>query len=541
MKSIKCYLLAGLFAWPIVSEAQISNVRVSAQGEQIIITYDYTAQDESIDEVVVSYTTGNETEAKEAKALTGDIQTLTPGTDKSIIWSPLNETATATFEADNLVIHLAGVRDKVKQDECDNNLKLANRFFDDKDYENAIIYYNDVINCPTCNCNPADIRYAGERIRLSERNQKMAASLDKVHVSYLFDMATANGGNGMNGVSAFLLKNQGVGYYASFRSDKNFYTPQGSLSYFTDNEETAANYQLQPSADTYLSSWLFSTGVTAKLIQTEYASAYFYGGVGLGANTLAEKYLVTEGGYEDEQRISDGVRNLFFSPEVGVIGNIYEYFSVMAGLKYPLSLTNNERIQTKGISFMVGAGLKLKSIPKNGYTRANTYVAYTMDIPSKTGPDKLQSINVIGISTGTISYHKVGAYISARINPLLFNGKEEADLSEEAVYSGVYDNANAFGIFGLTWMYFYGGLGISYQKEYKRYDLAGAELWNSQRTGIGLCTEFGLNLRLFDRLLLRGGITLPHFKLSNKNNVFTMGSHQMFYSLGLGYVLPVKY
>jgi hypothetical protein len=542
-KYLKLYLLAlaGLSAWPAVSDAQITNVRIAPEGERIVIRYDYIAQDTSIDEVVVTYTTDADTVPREATALTGDIHAITPGTDKTVIWSPLNETAGASFEASNLVILLTGVRDKVKQAECDANIRLADRFFADKDYESAIIYYSDVINCPTCNCNPADMRYAAERVSLSQKNRKIGASPDKVHISYLFDMATAEGGNSMQGISALLLRNRGVGYYASFRSDKNFYSHPGRISYFTEDETLAGNYQLTPLAETRLSSWLFSTGLTARLVQTEYATAYFYGGAGLGVNSLSQNYRIGERGHEDERLLTDGVKSLFFSPEVGVAGNIYEYFSVMAGFKYPLALTTDERIKNKGLSFMAGAGIRLKPIPRGGYTRASTYVAYAIDIPGQTGPDKLQSINVIGISVGTLSYQRAGAYFSARINPLLFNAREESDLPEEAVYSGVYDYANAIGTVGLTWMYFYGGLGLSYQKEYKQYGSDGAELWNSQRTGLGVCAEFGLNLRLFDRLLLRGGVTFPNFKLSNQNNIFTMGSDKMLLSLGLGYVLPAKY
>ncbi|MDR0431594.1 MAG: hypothetical protein LBH58_14130 [Tannerellaceae bacterium] len=534
-RSIKFYLIAGLLITPLFLKAQISNVQVTVEGEQILITYDYAAQEESIDEVTVTYTTGDETEAKEATALEGDLHALAPGMGKTIIWSPLNETTNATFQASNLVINLIGVRDKVKQAECENNNKLADRFFADKDYETAIVYYSNVINCPSCNCNPPDMAYATEQVRLSERNLRLAASKDKVHVSYLFDMATADGGNSMHGISAFLLKNQGVGYYASFRSSKNFYSSQGNLSYF-DKEELQDDYQLTPLSETRLSSWLFSTGVTTRLIQTEYASAYFYGGLGLGSNSLTGNYLVNERGYNDERWLTDGVKNLFISPEVGVIGNIYEYFSVMAGLKYPLSTTTNKLITTKGISVMLGVGVKLKSIPPSDDTRAGSYIAYTMDFPS----EKNQSANVIGFSTGTLSYHKLGSYFSARVNPLLFNSKNVADLNEEATYSGRSDRANAFGIFGLTWMYFYGGLGISYQKEYKLYNDAGAELWASQRSNIGLCSEFGVNLRLFDRLLLRGGVTFPGFKINNKDSAFTTTSDQMLYSIGLGYVFPVK-
>jgi hypothetical protein len=429
----------------------------------------------------------------------------------------------------------------VKQAECDNNLALARQFFDDKDYESAVIYYSDVMNCPTCNCNPADIRHAAEQVRLAEKNRKMDAADDKVHLSYLFDMATAQGGSPLHGVSALLLRNRGVGYYASFRSNANFYTRPGSLSYFTENEDPADDYQLTPLARTHLASWLFSTGLTAKLYQTEYATAWLFAGAGLGANSLSETYSVSERGHTDERRLTDGVKNLFVSPEAGVAGNICEYFSLMAGLKFPLTLTRDERIRNTGFGFMAGAGIKLKSIPKDRYTRAATYIAYILDLPEQAGPDKLQSANVIGFSSGTISYHKVGGYISMRINPLLISAREEADLPDEATYSGVYDYASAIATVGLTWMYFYGGLGVSYQKEYKLYGNAGAELWNSQRTNLGICAEFGLNLRLFDRLLLRGGITLPGFKLNNRNDVLTMESNKMLYSFGLGYVLPARY
>ena len=533
-------LIAGFFSlFPLFLHAQIQNVQVSVDGEQIIITYDYAAQSESIDDIVVSYTTGDETQIKEAKQVTGDLYGITPGIDKRIVWSPLREMA--TFSAENLVIHLTGIRDPEKQAECENNLQLADRFFfTDKDPTNAIIYYNEIINCLTCNCNPKDIAHATKQINLSQRMIKTSGAQDRFHVSYLFDMATAEGGNNMHGMSAYLLRNSGVGYYASFRSDKNFYATHENISDFEDDGDRHIDPTMNQPMTFRQSSWLFSTGVTYKVVHYDFVSGHLYGGVGLGANSLSQKMHVSERGFNEEVWATNGVKNLFFSPEVGIMANIYDYFTLMAGIKYPFSLTKNDAFKTKGLSAMVGAGIKLKSIEKNSYTRANTYVAYTIDIPDKTGPDKIQSINIIGFSVGSVSYHKPGAYFSARINPLIFNAKEEAEITENAQYTGVYDSANAFGTIGLTWMYFYGGLGVSYQKEYKIYQDEGMEVWNSPKSKLGLCTEFGVNLRLFDRLLLRGGVTFPNFRVSSKDSEFTMQSNKMFLSLGIGYVLPLN-
>jgi hypothetical protein len=350
-------------------------------------------------------------------------------------------------------------------------------------------------------------------------------------------MGTVQGGGDMNGVSAFLLRNKGLGYYASFRSNNSFYSPHAGMSYYT-HEDFAENYQLEPLNNTRISSWLFSTGMTRKVMAHDLFSTFAYGGLGLGANSMAEEYTITEAGYTGDFWVTNERQNLFLSPEIGVIANVYDYFSVMAGIKYPISLTKHESLTTKGLSVMVGAGIKLKNLEPRATKRSNTYVAYTIDIPDSQGSDKLQSTNLIGISTGTISYEKMGAYFTARINTLLLSAKETSDLGENAIYTGVSDYGNAFGMFGLTWMYFYGGIGISYQKEYKSYENEGVDVWNSSREKVGICTEFGLNLRLLDRLLLRGGLTFPGFSLSSKENEFTMGANKMYYSLGIGYVLP---
>ncbi|MDR1938046.1 MAG: hypothetical protein LBQ73_06070, partial [Tannerellaceae bacterium] len=388
-----------------------------------------------------------------------------------------------------------------------------------------------------CNCNPRDVAYANGQITLSEKRIKYENEKDKYFISYLFDMGTVQGGGDMNGVSAFLLRNKGLGYYASFRSNNSFYSPHAGMSYYT-HEDFAENYQLEPLNNTRISSWLFSTGMTRKVMAHDLFSTFAYGGLGLGANSMAEEYTITEAGYTGDFWVTNERQNLFLSPEIGVIANVYDYFSVMAGIKYPISLTKHESLTTKGLSVMVGAGIKLKNLEPRATKRSNTYVAYTIDIPDSQGSDKLQSTNLIGISTGTISYEKMGAYFTARINTLLLSAKETSDLGENAIYTGVSDYGNAFGMFGLTWMYFYGGIGISYQKEYKSYENEGVDVWNSSREKVGICTEFGLNLRLLDRLLLRGGLTFPGFSLSSKENEFTMGANKMYYSLGIGYVLP---
>ena len=542
MNSFKYYLFAGFVLFPLLLQSQIHNVRVFAEGEQIIlITYDYVAQDESIDDIIVnySYVTDDGTKEKEARLVTGDVQEITPGVGKRIEWDPYGEIP--NFSPEKLrEIRLAGFRDPTKQAECDASLKTANQFFAEgkrTSYKNAASYYREMLDCSSCNCHPKDIRYATEQLRISNIKDKILNAKDKFHISYLFDMATAEGGSNLHGMSAFLLRNGGVGSYASFRTDNSFYSSQDNMSYY-DDETHKNNYELGYSDNQRISSWLFSTGLTFKLIGLEYGSGYLYGGVGLGTNGIARKYSVTERGYTDSLWITDGVKNLFFSPEVGIIANIYDYFSVTAGIKYPIPImTSNADLKMKGLSAMVGIGIKLKSIEKGSYTRNNTYVAYTMDLPDKSGPDRLQSINIIGISIGTVSYHKPGTYFSARINPLLFNPEKESNLTDNSVYTGVYDYANAFGTVGLTWMYFYGGIGVSYQKEYKEYNAEGGKIWNSERNNFGLCTEFGVNLRLFDRLLLRVGATFPDFKLSSKDDKFTMGSNKTFLSLGLGYVL----
>ena len=527
---LKYYLIAGLLLIPLLLSSQINNVQVTVEGRQIIITYDYFAQSESIDDVIVTYSTGNSKEEKEAKQLTGDLYNITPGKGKRIVWNPLNELTSLTVE--NLVIHLSGVRNKAKLAECNKSLALANRFFADKDYEKAIFYYNEMLDCKTCNCNPIDIIYADDQLRLSKIYLKIKK--DKFHISYLFDMATVKGGNNLNGVSAFLLRNKGIGYYASFRSDKNFYSRQKNMSYYT-NESLRQNYDLNQLDNSRISSWLFSTGLTRKLITNEYVSAFLYGGIGFGSNSIAKDYNVTERGHTETLWITDGKQRMFLSPELGIMANVFDYFSVMAGLKNPVSISNHTELTMKGLSAMFGLGIKLKSFEKNNYNRKNTYLAYVVDLPDKKG----QSSNIIGISLGTVSYSKLGRYLSLRINPLLINHKEVSELTESSLYTGVYDYENAFATVGLTWMYFYGGIGISYQKEYKKYDNVSNDIWNSQRERTGICTEFGLNLRLIDRLLLRGGVTFPNFDLTNKNNKFKMGSNSMFWSLGLGYVFQI--
>jgi hypothetical protein len=535
-KYVNYLLLGGLFLLPDMLCAQIGNVRVAAEENRIIITYDYVAQDVSIDDIVVTYSSGSDTAQKKATALAGDIRDLRPGTDKQITWNPLEETPVPS--AENLVINLTGLRDPVKQELCDASLDLANNYFKMEDNENAIHYYQELINCPGCNCHPKDLAYARAQLERAEarKNRK-----DKLHISYLFDMATAEEGGSLSGVSVFQLRNKGVGYYASFRSNSEFYAPQTTSSYY-NHKDHAGKYIIESLGSTRISSWLFSTGVTCKFWQHEYASAHLYGGIGIGANSTAGEFNVTEAGYTMPKWITNERQNLFLSPEIGVMANVVDWISVMAGFKLPISLTDHDILKPKGFGLMAGVGLKLKNLDANDYRRrANTYVAYAIDLPDQAGPDKLQSVNIIGISAGTISYNKVGGYFSARINPLVFNSREESEISEGAVYRGITDYGNAFATVGLTWMYFYGGIGVSYQKEYKSYSDAGADVWNSSRSAFGACTEFGINLRLFDKLLLRGGVTFPGFGISSENDALSMGSNNIYYSLGIGYVLPSRY
>ena len=533
---LKYYFIVGLLLFPYLLHSQINNAQVFIEGDKIIITYDYYLQNKSIDDVIVTYTTGDGTEIKEATQVTGDIHNITPGRGKRIVWNPLNEMS--LFSAENLVIYLKGVRNNAKQSDCDNSMSLANRFFSDKDYESAIFYYNEILNCSTCNCNPDDIAFAKEQLLISKKKLKITSAKDKYQISYLFDMASAKGGKNMHGISAFLLRNKSIGYYASFRSDNKFYSPQGYIYYYT--KRLKEDDLISPLNNTHISSWLFSTGITHKLITSDFLSAYLYGGIGFGTNSIAGEYNITESGYNYNYRINDGLQKMYYSPELGAIANIYDYFFFTAGLKYPVSITTHKDIMLKGLSAMFGLGIKLKSIEQNSYKHTNTYIAYTIDLPEKPGPDKLQSINIIGISAGTVSYNKLGRYFSVRINPLLFKTKTETELTDNSIYKGVYDNANAFATVGLTWMSFYGGVGASYQKEYKIYYEGKNEIWKSQSEKTGFCTEFGANLRLFDRLLLRGGVTFPNFDLRIKKGEVKMGSDKMFLTLGIGYVFPTN-
>ena len=525
--------MAGFLIFTISIQSQINNVQVSVDGEQIIILYDYIAQQESIDDIIVTYTTGNEPEIKEAKQVTGDVHDIFPGTGKRIVWSPLNEMT--SFSAENLVVRLTGVRNPSKQIECDNNMKIADKFFGDKNHDDALVYYNEMFNCITCNCHPKDLAYASEQIKKINTFSKIK---DKFQISYLFDMATAKGGNNMHGVSASLLRYNGFGYYASFRSDKNFYLPQSNMYYYEDDKNLWHDNMPAYMEHSRISSWLFSSGITYNLLHAGFVSVYGYGGLGIGSNSIAGKYTVTETGHTENVWITNGVSNLFLSPEIGATANLFNYFFVMAGVKCPVSLTKTESIKAKTISAMAGIGFKLKSIDrKEGYQRANSFIAYTIDIPDKSGPDKIQSLNIIGISAGLISHHKAGSYISMRLNPLLFSNKGKNQLTGNESYTGLYDYANFFLTGGLTWMYFYGGIGFSYQKEYKIYEMNNEEIWNSTGEKFGLCTEFGINLSLFDKLLLRGGFTFPDFRISSRDD-FKMGSNKMLITLGIGYVLP---
>jgi hypothetical protein len=543
MKCTLKYFILGAIAMPFIAKGQISNVQVAAEGEKIVITYDYALQEETIDDIIVTYTTGDNAEPKEAKQVTGDLHDIRPGSGKRIVWDPLAESG--SFSAENLVVNLTGLRDQTKQAICNDNLHLANDYFNAKSYKMAVSYYEKMLDCSTCNCNVKDISFALAQVKVAKKRIANEEMKDKYFISYLFDSPSEVGAGNMHGLSAFLLRNKGVGYYASFRATKDFYSPQGNMRYYEPDEDGETVAALEESSSvpkkrTY--SWLFSTGLTKKAFVSDYVNLFAFMGVGLGSNSSVRKYDVAEKGYSDERWISNGRQNLFLSPELGVIANVYDYFSVTAGVRYPLSLNEYDQVEAKtGLGFMLGAGIKLKSMERNSYRRANTYVAYILDIPDTYGPDKLKSTNIIGISAGTVAYNKMGAYISARINPLIFNAPTVGDMPENPVYTGVSDYANAFATVGFTWMYFYAGVGASYQTEYKKYAGGTDGIWHSSDAKLGALTEFGVNLRLFDHLLLRGGVTFPGFKMNSENNEFSIGSNKMYYSLGIGYVLPSAY
>lgn len=559
------YLTVGAVFLPVLTKAQISNVRVFPEGERTVIVYDYARQDEAIDDVVVTYTTGNGSEKRVAKQISGDLRNIRPGSGKRIVWSSRAEAG--DVKPEKLNVRLTGVRNKTKQAMCNDNINMADNYFRNKDYTLAVNYYESILNCASCNCNTKDVAYASDQVRIARQRMEPSRPPENVNtrpasyssepqrvvqqrripaayrpqenliVSYLYDMPMAVDAGGMHGVSVLLLRNSwDIGGYASFRTTSHFYSPQDNMSYYT-NEKYAYNYGLSPTATTRRYSWLFSAGITRKAFSIENTFIFAYGGIGIGTNNAAVKYNVTEKGYTSQRWVSDGGHNLVFSPEVGAIADLNDRLTLMAGIKFPLSVTKSELLEKKnGISLMLGAGIRIKSL-RHDYNRfPDTYIAYAMDIPALQPSEKLQSMNFIGFSIGRIGYDGLGAYLSARANLLLFNSKKVGDLNDYAFYRGLSDYGNAFITGGVTWMYFYGGLGISYQKEYKSYMVNNTAIWNSQRSDFGICTEFGLNLRLFDNVLLRGGITFPGFKLSSEDNEFTMGSNKMYYSLGLGYV-----
>ena len=76
-----------IFELPIMAE-NVTNVRVRQEGKNIVITYDLSKKSN----VRVGMATGNSTEFKELKAVSGDLgKGVSAGTNKQIVFRPLDE------------------------------------------------------------------------------------------------------------------------------------------------------------------------------------------------------------------------------------------------------------------------------------------------------------------------------------------------------------------------------------------------------------------------------------------------------------------
>lgn len=87
MRKYFLIFLLFIFALPIMAE-NATNIRVRQEGKNIVITYDLKKK--SV--VRIGMATGNSTEFKELKAVSGDLgKGVSPGTNKQIVFSPLDE------------------------------------------------------------------------------------------------------------------------------------------------------------------------------------------------------------------------------------------------------------------------------------------------------------------------------------------------------------------------------------------------------------------------------------------------------------------
>lgn len=87
MRKYFLIILLSIFSLPIVAE-NVTNIRVRQEGKNIVITYDL--KQKSI--VRIGMATGNSTEFKELKAVSGDVgKGVSAGTNKQIVFRPLDE------------------------------------------------------------------------------------------------------------------------------------------------------------------------------------------------------------------------------------------------------------------------------------------------------------------------------------------------------------------------------------------------------------------------------------------------------------------
>ena len=87
MRKYFLIILLSIFSLPLWAE-NVTNIRVRQEGKNIVITYDL--KQKSI--VRIGMATGNSTEFKELKAVSGDVgKGVSAGTNKQIVFRPLDE------------------------------------------------------------------------------------------------------------------------------------------------------------------------------------------------------------------------------------------------------------------------------------------------------------------------------------------------------------------------------------------------------------------------------------------------------------------
>jgi len=131
-----------------------------------------------------------------------------------------------------------------------------------------------------------------------------------VFYSYTFQPSPITNTSHLHGLTISVLRNTKVGYYMSFRANKQFFYQKINLSERNNN----LNYETAI-MDSCISSAAFSVGITKKI----YRPLFFSAGVNAGMNTISKKHNVI---YETEKYPQwlyfNENRNFYLSPEIGL-------------------------------------------------------------------------------------------------------------------------------------------------------------------------------------------------------------------------------